>query len=89
MRSRTPSPQQGSNEDEDNWGYLDAVVTKIKSDFRQIKRQGPSRAKVDRLQSRLAAEQEIVKGLRLQLALVEEKLATSHERIGSLSIQLE
>ena len=79
MRSRTSSLQQGSNEDEDNWSHLDAIVNKIKNDFCQIKRQGSSRAKVDRLQSRLVAKQEVVKGLRLQLSLSQEKLASPRE----------
>jgi len=39
MRSGTPSPQQGSNEDEDDWSYLDEVVTKVKDSFRRIRRQ--------------------------------------------------
>jgi len=56
MRSHTLSPQQGSNEDEDDWGYLDAIITKIKDDFRKIRRQGPSRVEIDRLQSKLEAE---------------------------------
>ena len=53
MRSRTPSPQQGSNEDEEDWSFLDATIQKIKREYRPIARQGPSRDEYERLQARL------------------------------------
>jgi len=86
MRSRTPSPQQGSNEDEEDWSFLEATISKIKREYRHVNKQEPTKAEIERLKQKLEAEQANMRMLRLQHAQAEEKITSLQERIGSLSI---